>query len=246
MILVFSTRAQNSTDKIIPLEKLEEKPVFAGCENHSNDNCSTLLFAQYVQENFDKEIFPDSIVEVIIDFKFILGPDGKVKWQSVKTNNINFEREAVRIIETLPEYSPGSQDGKSVNVLMRHAVKVVNIKDRLTINMVDTPPLNKSCLDSKEQKFCFSSWISNYINTNFNFKTVEKELEPDYTYKSIVAFVIDKSGNFIDIKIDAPHKIIVAELLRLMKSLPQVKPAQVDNHAVAISYKLPVMFRFAK
>jgi len=245
-ILVFSTQAQNSSDKIIPYLELEEKPVFAGCEDNSNANCSTLLFAKYIQENFDKDIFSDSIDEVIIDFKFILGPEGKVKWHSVKADNYIFKNEAVRILDTLPLYRPGFQDGKPVNSLMRHAVKVVNDKNILTIEEIHTPPLNQSCLDSNEKKFCFSRWISNYINSNFNFKIVKKKLIPDHTYKSIANFIIDKSGNFIDIKIDTTHKIIESELIRLIKSLPQVKPAEVGGDAVAISYKLPVKFRFSK
>tara|TARA_B100000929_G_C15509541_1_gene419854 strand:- start:733 stop:1500 length:768 start_codon:yes stop_codon:yes gene_type:complete len=244
--LTISGQAQNQSDDIIPLKDLKDKPVFKGCTEEEDFNCSQRSFANYVQQNFDKEILSDSIDETVINFRFILGPEGKLKWFSVKAEEDAFKNEAIRILENLPEYKPGTKDGVPVNVLMRYAVKVTNITDIPGIKVVDTPPLNEDCLKAKDKKTCFSKWLSTYVNSNFDLDGVRKHLKRKVTYRSMVDFVIDDNGKVTNLKIDAPNKIIESELSRTMLSLPILTPAEIDNRAIAISYKLPVVFYFAK
>jgi len=244
--LTISVQAQKESEDIIPFEDLEDKPVFKGCIKKEDFDCSQRSFAEYIQLNFDKKTFTGDSDETIIDFRFILGSKGNLKWYSVKAENDIFKAEALRILETLPSYTPGYKDDTPVNVLMRYAVKVKNKTTFPGIKIVDTPPLNEACLKAKDKKACFSSWLSKYVNSNFDLDKVRKQLKRKVTYKSLIDFVIDDHGKITNLKIDAPNKIVEAELSRTILSLPVLTPAKIDDRPVAISYKLPVVFYFAK
>ena len=246
LFLTISVQAQNHSNEIIPSEKLTDRPVFKGCNKKEKDNCSQRAFAEFIQTNFEKETFPMEADETIIDFKFILGPEGNLKWYSVKAENDIYKAEAIRILETLPAYSPGYKDDTPVNVLMRYAVKIKNITNLPGIKVVDIPPLNQDCLNAPDKKKCFSSWLSKYVNSNFDLDRVRKHLERKVTYESLVDFVIDENGKITNLKINALNKIIESELSRTMLSLPTLTPAEIDDRPVAISYKLPVVFYFAR
>ena len=57
-----------------------------------------------------------------------------------------------------------------------------------------------------------------------------------------VQFVIDKAGNIINIKVNAPHKKLEREVNRVIKLLPKMKPAMQGKNAASVRFNLPITF----
>jgi hypothetical protein len=55
----------------------------------------------------------------------------------------------------------------------------------------------------------------------------------------LINFKIDKNGNITNVKLNAPHKLIEQEVIKVMQQLPQLTPAKQNNNTVAIKFRFP-------
>lgn len=63
----------------------------------------------------------------------------------------------------------------------------------------------------------------------------------------IVSFVVDKDGSFDDIHtIQSPHKLLSAEAIRAVSSMPRWIPAKLNGKTVRSRFNLPIMFSLEK
>ena len=72
----------------------------------------------YVTENFDvksvSEFAKDGENKIYV--RFIIDNTGMIKDVAAKASSKELEREAIRVIESIPTMIPGEKDGKKVNV----------------------------------------------------------------------------------------------------------------------------------
>ncbi|MDX1762307.1 MAG: hypothetical protein R3218_09160, partial [Christiangramia sp.] len=195
-----------------------------------------------IQSNFDKKLFKQSSNEAILNFKFIVGTNGQLKWHSVKSENELFQEEGEKLLLEIPKYTSGMKDGERVNSLMQYAIKVVNESVEYKLEDYDRIPLNKNCLNSENNKQCFRSWLLNYINLNFNYENLDKTVEKGYTYSCLINLIITNKGNFEIKKIQAPEETIKTEITRVINSIPDVRPAEINGNPVDFPMKIPLKF----
>jgi protein TonB len=106
--------------------------------------------------------------------------------------------------------------------------------------MIDEIPLYPGLEKSKSTKEDFSQQIAVFIKENFD-KDLANHLGLESGKKRIyVQFTIDKSGNITNVKSRAPHKRLEEEAVRVISSLPQMKPGIKDGKEVAVKYTLPI------
>lgn len=104
----------------VPFAIVESVPIYPGCKGKNNKelrDCFQEKVLQHVKDNFR---YPEAALELGIYGKvyttFIIGTDGTV--QGVKTRGPSdiLEKEAKRIISTLPKMTPGKQRDRAVKV----------------------------------------------------------------------------------------------------------------------------------
>ncbi len=123
VVLLISTTVfsqENEADKDIPFVKIENVPVFPGCENVEEDqkrNCFQEKMQEHIRENFK---YPKKAVKKKISGKvfviFTIDKDGSIINIVTRGPHKLLEKEAVRIIKKLPKMQPGKHKGKPVRV----------------------------------------------------------------------------------------------------------------------------------
>jgi protein TonB len=86
-----------------------------------------------------------------------------------------------------------------------------------------------------------SNSISEFVNRNFNTK-LGKELGLKGRQKIDVIFKIDNQGNIAGVRSRASHPALEEEAIRVVTSLPKMKPGKQKGRAVTVPYSLPIIF----
>ncbi|MFX0557924.1 energy transducer TonB [Maribacter sp. CXY002] len=104
----------------IPFAVIEDIPVFPGCEEGSKEE-KRMCFQKKVQEHVQKNFkYPPIAVEMGIQGKvyvqFIIDQNGYITSIQTRGPDELLEKEAERIIASLPRMTPGMQRGRAVRV----------------------------------------------------------------------------------------------------------------------------------
>ncbi|MBK9391598.1 MAG: TonB family protein [Bacteroidetes bacterium] len=98
-----------NTDPNIPFVVVEDMPEFPG---------GYMAMMDWLRKNinYPKEAVGQNI-EGVVTVRFVVSSEGKVRETIVlKTDNQIFNNEAIRVVSSMPEWKPGSQNGKNVDV----------------------------------------------------------------------------------------------------------------------------------
>ena len=105
----------------IPFAIIEQPPVFPGCENLSGDEqrkCMSNSIAIHVNTNFNTKLAESLNLKgrQRINVIFKINNEGDIVDVRSKAPHPALEAEAIRVIKTLPKFTPGEHKGKKVNV----------------------------------------------------------------------------------------------------------------------------------
>lgn len=103
-------------------------------------------------------------------------------------------------------------------------------------------PVFKGCESASqiEMERCFNSSVRDSVLDKFRVpEKVEKE---GYKGTVNVLFFVNRNGGFSIIHVNSPYLEIITEVERVFKTLPKVKPAQYNGHAIDMSFALPLHF----
>ena len=109
---------EEEEEVVVPFAIIEEVPVFPGCENASDKKaCFNEMMQKHVQKNFT---YPKTAEELGIEgrvfVQFVIGSDGNISAIKTRGPDPSLEKEAKRIIASLPQMIPGRQRNKAVSV----------------------------------------------------------------------------------------------------------------------------------
>ena len=108
--------------------------------------------------------------------------------------------------------------------------------------IIEDVPVFPGCTgDSEELKRCMYDQINKIIGENFNTDVVN-ETDLQGKVRIMIQFVIDKKGDVVDLKIEAPHPVLEKEAERVMHMIPQVRPGKLRGEPVPVRYSLPIIF----
>ena len=88
---------------------------------------------------------------------------------------------------------------------------------------------------------CTDSGIKLFAKRNFDTQ-LANELKLSGFQRITSAFVINKNGNVVDIRVRAPHPQLEDEAIRVINLLPKMKPGMQIGKAVVVPYSLPINF----
>ncbi|MEY8020739.1 energy transducer TonB [Muriicola sp. SD30] len=105
----------------VPFAIIENVPIFPGCESAKNNEERKLCFQEKVQQHIIKEFtYPPAALELGIQgrvfVQFVIDSKGKIGSIRMRGPDKNLEKEAHRIVASLPKMTPGKQRGKAVSV----------------------------------------------------------------------------------------------------------------------------------
>lgn len=95
---------------------------------------------------------------------------------------------------------------------------------------------------NKEKKRCMSTEISEFVGQNFKTRLARKA-KLNGIVKVFVVFKINEQGKAVNIRSRAPHPILEKEAIRVIRRLPRMKPATIENIPISVNYTLPIVFK---
>ena len=107
----------------VPFERIENVPIYPGCENKkSNDEkrkCMSDKITQLIQKKFNTNLGSELGLsgKQVIRTQFKIDKTGHVKDIMVRGSHPDLEKEAARVINIIPEMTPGKQRDKNVGVI---------------------------------------------------------------------------------------------------------------------------------
>lgn len=113
--------AEDEEEIIVPFAVIENVPIFPGCESAKSNEERKACFQRMVQEHVKKEFtYPPAALELGITgrvfVQFYINSKGEIDAIRTRGPDKLLEKEASRIVSSLPKMIPGKQRGKPVSV----------------------------------------------------------------------------------------------------------------------------------
>ncbi|MFD1064294.1 hypothetical protein ACFQ1Q_13645 [Winogradskyella litorisediminis] len=115
--------------------------------------------------------------------------------------------------------------------------------NRMVLKDVDVAPVYEGCekLSTEETKACFNNKVTAFIKREFNLK-VSKDLNLAEQKQVEAFFIIDENGNRTGMKVRDAEVNIQAEILRVLRKIPIMKPAIHNGANVSVLCSLIVNY----
>ena len=242
-------KAQDSSENVV-FQVVEEMPEFTGgmaeCMKFLSKN---IKYPTIAQENG---------VQGRVIVQFVVTKEGDItEAKVVRGVDPYLDAEALRVINSMPKWKPGKQNGEAVNVKYTipvtfklsspdGEVKEVKDKDGKTIGAgtqakVDENGIHMVCEEMPE----FPGGMRECMNfLGKNVKYPETAQKNGVQGRVIVQFVVNRDGSIAEPKVvRGVDPELDAEALRVISIMPKWKPGKQKGEAVRVKYTIPVMFR---
>ena len=115
--------------------------------------------------------------------------------------------------------------------------------DRMILKDVEIAPIYNGCdkLSEKEIKKCFNNKVSTFIKREFNLN-ISRDLNLSEPKQVEVFFIINENGNLTGMKVRNSELTIQAEILRVLRKVPIMKPAIHKGNSVAVLCSIIVKY----
>ncbi|WP_397444974.1 energy transducer TonB [Polaribacter sp. R77954] len=119
-----------------------------------------------------------------------------------------------------------------------------DVPDTVPFLLIENAPVFKGCegLSKEENKRCFDKKMMRFVQRNFDVDLANELGLRAGKHRIFTQFIIDDTGNVVDIKINAPHIKLKKETQQLIEKLPKFTPGKQRNKAVKVKYALPITF----
>lgn len=268
-IIEISSNRKNK--KEVSFAIIDESPKYPGCESLTSNNelkkCFSNNITKFVARNFDTSVGKANGLKGAqkINVFFTINKEGKIENLKMRTPHLVLEKETRRVINLLPKFIPGKQDGKTVNVtfflpitflvkgdddvkaniLEQNNLNKEDLKEPIAFPMVKQVPIFPGCEESKkrdEAKQCFIEKTDAFIKQNLNFDKA-KSLGFTGDQKILAFFTIGEDGFAKQIHTKAGNVELDKELKRVIGLLPKMIPGKHNGKNVDVNYYLPVKFK---
>ncbi|MEH6534979.1 MAG: M56 family metallopeptidase [Psychroserpens sp.] len=257
----------------VPFSIVEETPTFTFCDtfktNDERKKCLSDNVAKHVNKNFNMDLATKLglVGRQRINVIFKIDREGNVIGVRARAPHPKLEEEAIRVINTLPQFIPGKQKGKPVIVpyslpiiFQVHGNSNSNLgkvdlekpkesfkyaSNEVPFAIIEQVPTFSFCdtfTSEEERKKCMMDNVAKHVNKNFNMDLAAK-LGLTGRQRINVIFKIDQEGRVIDVKARAPHPKLEEETIRVINTLPQFIPGKQKGQPVVVPYSLPITFQ---
>jgi len=175
------------------------------------------------------------------------------------------KKEVMRILTTMPAWTPATKNGKAVRYkeetyvnAMDRETKAKEAREKAKEAREMAEAREKNIRESKASGKVYDAFDTRpffpggdaallpWIKANIKYPAKAKE--KGVTGTVVVTFIVEIDGSLSDIKIirnTAPEfkAEFEAEAIRLVKAMPKWKPGEVNGKTVRVKYSLPIAFK---
>lgn len=238
-----------------PFQVVEKMPEFSGGIDALND---------YLKKNlkYPENCIKDKIQGRVL-VQFIVEADGKItNAQIVKSVNKDLDDEAIRMISSMPDWTPGEQHGVAVRV--KYTVPInfkldndINSQDGKTPNndsqSTESSEANKQASENgQSQPFQVVEVMPEFPGGTIalndyvikNLKYPENCKKEKIQGRVLVQFIVEADGKISNAEIvKSVNKDLDEEAKRVISSMPTWTPGQQRGVAVRVKFTVPVNFK---
>ena len=215
----------------VPFQHVEVKPTFNGGDANQ--------FSRWVNQQLE---YPENCkkegISGRVTLSFTVSETGKVTDVKVLRGvHKDLDNEAVRVVSSSPDWTPGEANGKVVAVSYTFPIifqtKKPENSDVVPFQFADTKPgFNGGDVNE------FSKWVAQHLIYPENCR------KDGITGRVTMSFTVSETGKVTDVKVlRGVHKDLDNEAVRVVSSSPDWTPGTVGGKAVAIKYTFPVLFQ---
>lgn len=244
--------------KIVPDDKVyqavEEMPVFPG-------GIEALM--EYLGQNirYPAEAHKKGTQGRVI-VQFIVRKDGSIDNTKVlRSVDPLLDKEAVRVVNTMPNWTPGKQGGKAVNVQFTvpisfnltkdepEAINDPNLSDIVVVGYgTDKATTDDKVYEKVDQMPQFpggTAALMKYIGEHIIYPPISRKNKEEG--RVIVQMVVGADGNLSNVKVvRGVSSLLDAEAVRVVSRMPKWIPGQMQGQPVPVKYTIPIYFRLQK
>jgi hypothetical protein len=176
----------------------------------------------------------------IISFSLLFGsckesPEASINTESELIMKINAVQEQVMAQGNITEEE--EQAMLSLCSIMSHDDVLANYSpdERMILKDAEIAPVYDGCeeLSVEETRNCFNNKVSTFIKREFNL-SVSKDLNLSEPKEVEAFFIINENGNLTGMKVRNSEVTIQAEILRVLRKMPVMKPATHNGESVSV------------
>jgi len=124
-------------------------------------------------------------------------------------------------------------------------IKEVFIED-VPFAIIEEVPEFPGCTGTRQEKSdCLNMSLKKHVVRNFDMGLAGKLGLSPGKKKIWIIFRIDEKGYVTDVNARAPHPKLKAEAIRVVNTIPRMKPGKQKGKAVGMKYTLPITFNIA-
>ena len=118
-----------------------------------------------------------------------------------------------------------------------------NPDNRMILKDVEIAPVYNGCKELSEEEIrkCFNNKISKFIKREFNLN-ISRDLNLSEQKQVEAFFIINENGNLTGMKVRNSELTIQAEILRVLRKVPVMKPAIHNGNSVAVLCSIIVKY----
>lgn len=234
------------------LKVVEQMPRFPGCEDVEGDkarkDCAMEKMLKFIYSNIEyPAIARENGVEGTVVIRFVVGKEGEILNPEIIRNiGANCGLAALAVVEKMPNWTPGMQDGMPVKVQFNLPVKfrLTRPSDGIFLMVEDMPKFPGCELtgDENQDQSCSNSKILAYIKENLQYPEMAKKHSVEG--ECHISFIINELGEIINPQIQRDMGAGCGlEALRLVNEMPNWIPGKKDGAPVKVQMRLPVVFK---
>ena len=218
---------------------VEQMPQFPGGE---------AALMRYIDSQVQIPEISEKITNGRVVVQFVVQSDGSIgEVKVVRSVHPDYDAEAVRVVKSLPKFTPGRQNGKAVAVWYTLPVSFRSKESGSGFGFMNKPKFDKrsdtTIYRSVEQMPQFpggEAALMKYINAHLQTPQTSEKIVGNV----ILQFVVQSDGSIGEMKVvRSVHPDYDAEAVRVVNSLPNFEPGRQNGKAVAVWYTLPIVFR---
>ena len=232
---------------------VEEMPMFPGGMEELMKYLQKEI--KYPQEAIDKGIGGKVIVQ------FVVNTDGSICNDSVvKSVDPILDAEAIRVVRSMPNWTPGKQRGEPVRVRFTipvafgmggnttsgtpHTYTNTTVKQKTVAKQDDT---EDEIVNAPEEQAVYPGGMGELMKfLSRNIKYPKEAQDKGIQGRVVLQFVVNKDGSICDSKVvKAVDPQLDAEALRVINAMPNWTPGKQKGEPVRTRFTLPVSFRLA-
>jgi len=231
----------NSEDSEI-FQVVEERPQFPG------GDAELMKFLQQ-SIKYPKEAQEQGKQGRVI-VQFVVNKDGSITGDSiVRSVDPQLDAEAVRVVRSMPNWTPGKQKGKPVRVRFTLPVtfRLSGDAPKQTAEVKQPEATGDEIFKVVEHRPQFPGGDAELMKfLQQNVKYPKEAQEQGKQGRVIVQFVVEKDGSITDAKVLKPvDPLLDAEALRIVNMMPKWTPGKQRGKEVRVYFTIPVTFRLS-